>query len=69
MQQLKVVLLVLVFVAVSCFSNVAYKLPVSGGVKNLLIWQVLANTIGLLGVVALSWLYKLVPIHIAYPVV
>ena len=69
MQQLKVLLLVLVFVAVGCFSNVAYKLSVSGGVRNLLTWQVIANTVGILGVVALTWLYKLVPMHIAYPLV
>lgn len=69
MQQLKVVLLVAVFVAVGCFSNVAYKLSVSGGVKNLLTWQVIGNTVGILGVVTLTWLYKLVPMHIAYPVV
>ena len=69
MQQLKVVLLVVVYVAVSCFSNVAYKYSVAGGLKNLLTWQILANTVGILGVVSLSWLYKLIPIHIAYPVV
>ncbi len=67
MQQLKVVLLVVAYVAVSCFSNVAYKLSVSGGMRNLLTWQVLANLVGIGGVVTLSWLYKLVPMHIAYP--
>jgi undecaprenyl phosphate-alpha-L-ara4N flippase subunit ArnE len=69
MQQLKVVLLVVTYVAVSTFSNVAYKLSVSGGVRNLLTWQILANVVGILGVVSLSWLYKLIPMHIAYPVV
>jgi drug/metabolite transporter (DMT)-like permease len=67
MQQLKVVLLLAVFVAVSVFSNTGYKLSVSGGVKNLLLWQALANTVGILGVVAMSWLYKLIPMHVAYP--
>ena len=62
-------LLIVTFVAVSTFSNVAYKLSVSGGARNLLIWQILANTVGILGVVAVSWLYKLIPMHIAYPVV
>lgn len=36
--------------------------------RNLLTWQTLANTVGILGLVALSWLYRLLPMHIAYPV-
>jgi undecaprenyl phosphate-alpha-L-ara4N flippase subunit ArnE len=67
MQQFKVVILVVIYVAVACFSNIAYKLSVGGGVKTLITWQVIANLVGILGVVTLSWLYKLIPMHIAYP--
>jgi multidrug transporter EmrE-like cation transporter len=67
MQHLKVVTLVAVYVAASCFSNVGYKLSVGGGVKNLVTWQVAANLVGIFGVVTLSWLYKLIPMHVAYP--
>jgi multidrug transporter EmrE-like cation transporter len=67
MQQAKVVLLVVAYVAVSCFANIGYKLSTSGGMKNLLIWQIVANTVGFFGVVTLTWLYKLIPMHLAYP--
>ena len=67
MQSIKILSLVMTYVAVSCFANVAYRLSVSGGIRNLLTWQVIANIVGFLGVISLSWLYKLIPLHIAFP--
>lgn len=67
MQQFTALILTVVYVVVSCFANIAYKFSVGGGMRTLITWQAVAALVGLLGVASLSWLYKLIPMHIAYP--
>jgi multidrug transporter EmrE-like cation transporter len=67
MQILRALPLILFFTLTSSFATVGFKLSTAGGVKQFLLWQAAANLTSFLGVLALSWVYKTVPVHIAYP--
>ncbi len=67
MQIFRALPLILVHTLTSSLATIGFKLSTSGGVKQFLLWQVAANLTSFLGVLALSWVYKTVPVHIAYP--
>lgn len=67
MQIFRALPLILVHTLTSSLATIGFKLSTSGGVKQFLFWQVAANLTSFLGVLALSWVYKTVPVHIAYP--
>ena len=69
MRDWRVGALILGYVALSVGANVGFKYSAeSSHWKSFLVWQIAGNLSGFLSVLALTALFRLIPMHIAFPV-
>ena len=67
MKTLEIAGLVLIYLILTIASNIGFKLSaLSRGLQGFLGWQVIGNVFGLLGVLAFTFLLRLLPLHLAY---
>lgn len=69
MREWRVTILILGNLAFTVLATVGFKLSAaSSGWRGFWFWQIAGNLAGFAGVLTLTWLLRLIPIHVAYPV-
>ena len=69
MRDWRVPALVLAYIALAVLENTGYKLSAdSSHWKRFLLWQIVGDLSGFLSVLSLTALFRLVPMHVAFPV-
>ncbi len=64
----RVVILFLTHMSLQVFSHICFKLSTGGGGKVFIFYQAAGNFASFISVLALTGLYHLIPMHIAYPI-
>jgi len=68
-KELRLAALFLGHLAFTTLASVGFKLSsASSGWRGFLLWQIAGNLAGFVGVLALTGLLRLIPLHVAYPV-
>lgn len=68
-RQWRIAALILGNLAFTVLARVGFKLSAASNEwRGFWLWQILGNLAGFVGVLTLTWLLRLIPIHIAYPV-
>ena len=69
MKELRLAALFLGHLAFTTLASVGFKLSsASSGWRSFLLWQIVGNLAGFVGVLALTGLLRFIPLHVAYPV-
>ena len=69
MRDWRVLALILAYIALAVLANTGFKLSAdSSPCKRFLLWQIVGNLSGFLSVLSLTALFRLIPMHVAFPV-
>jgi multidrug transporter EmrE-like cation transporter len=69
MREVKIAAMLLLHSGLSSLANIGFKLSsASSGWQRFWLWQILGNLAGFAGVLTLTGLMRLMPIHVTYPV-